>query len=109
MQYLFHERYCVSDHKVINIKKRVHVFISGKVQGVWYRATTKEIAEQLGIKGWVKNTLDGKVEAIFEGNQNNIDEMIKWCKKGPKLADVADVNIRPEEISEEFEDFEIIY
>jgi len=85
------------------------VLISGKVQGVWYRATTKEKAKELGIKGWVRNTSDGKVEAVFEGDQNNIEEMIKWCKKGPNLANVIDVDVNPEELSEEFEGFNIRY
>ncbi len=85
------------------------MLISGKVQGVWYRATTKEKAEELGIKGWVRNTSDGKVEAVFEGDQNNIEEMIKWCKKGPDFANVIDVDVNPEELSEEFEGFNIRY
>ena len=85
------------------------MLISGKVQGVWYRATTKEKAKELGIKGWVRNTSDGKVEAVFEGDQNNIEEMIKWCKKGPNLANVIDVDVNPEELSEEFEGFNIRY
>lgn len=85
------------------------MLISGKVQGVWYRATTKEKAEELGVKGWVRNTSDGKVEAVFEGDQNNIEEMIKWCKKGPDFANVIDVDVNPEKLSEEFEGFNIRY
>ena len=109
MLFHFHEHYCVLDPEVINIKTRVHVLISGRVQGVWFRANTKEKAEQLGINGWVRNTSDGKVEAIFEGDQNNIEQMSKWCKKGPELANVIDVNINSEEVSGEFEGFKIIY
>ncbi len=75
------------------MKTNKHVIISGKVQGVWFRANTKQKAEQLGINGWVRNTSDGKVEAIFEGKKENVSEMIDWCKQGPPLAKVEDVTI----------------
>ena len=75
------------------MKTRVHVVISGQVQGVWYRASAKQKAEELGLTGWVKNTVDGNVEAVFEGEKALVDEMIAWCWKGPPLARVADVKI----------------
>ena len=68
------------------MKARVHVLISGKVQGVWYRASTKQKADELGIFGWVRNTDDGDVEAMFEGDQPVVDEMVAWCWIGPPLA-----------------------
>lgn len=77
--------------------KRAHVKIYGKVQGVWFRAHTKEMAEKLGIKGWVRNVPDGSVEAVFEGEEKNLEEMIRWCHHGPPLARVTKVEIKYEE------------
>ena len=91
------------------MKTRVHVIISGRVQGVWFRASTKDTAIQLGLKGWVKNTSDGKVEAVFEGEERKVNEMISWCHVGPSLAKVTDVKIKTEESTEEFEEFNVIY
>ena len=90
-------------------KKRVHLLISGRVQGVWFRASTRNKAQQLGLKGWVKNTSDGKVEAIFEGEEKNIEEIIKWCHKGPSLAHVTHIDIKQEQYKNEYKDFQIIY
>ena len=72
---------------------QVHVIISGRVQGVWYRASTKQKAEELGLTGWVKNTVDGNVEAVFAGDESTVDEMVAWCRVGPSLARVTDVKI----------------
>ncbi len=69
----------------------VHLIIKGLVQGVFYRATAKEIADKLGLKGWVKNTDEGNVEALVNGNENNLKEFIEWCKKGPRNAKVSEV------------------
>jgi len=77
------------------MKTRVHVIISGHVQGVWFRASTKQKAEELGLTGWVKNTEVGDVEAVFEGDQAVVDKMVTWCWKGPPLAKVEDVKIVP--------------
>lgn len=87
--------------------KNVHVLISGKVQGVWFRANTRQKAEQLKIKGWVRNTSDGKVEAIFEGKQENIEEMLDWCRKGPPLAEVDNVKVEDQTNIYGFDDFKI--
>jgi len=67
------------------MKTNVHVIISGRVQGVWFRASAKQTAEQLGLTGWVRNTADGNVEAIFEGEEDIVKEMIDWCHCGPIL------------------------
>lgn len=85
----------------------VHLLISGKVQGVFYRATAKKIAEELKIKGWIKNIPNKKVEAIIFGEPSQVNEFIKWCKQGPAGADVDDVSISdlPET---DFYDFKII-
>ncbi|HEC81547.1 MAG TPA: acylphosphatase [Thermoplasmatales archaeon] len=91
------------------MRKRAHVTISGRVQGVWFRASTKDKAEQLGLHGWVKNTNDGKVEAVFEGEENAINEMIKWCHHGPPLAKVENVEVNWEEPKNKEESFSIRY
>jgi len=91
------------------MRKRVHVIISGRVQGVWFRANTKDKAEQLGINGWVRNTLDGKVEALFEGEEVALKEMIEWCRHGPPLAEVQDVKIEWKEPKNDIRGFSIRY
>ncbi len=82
---------------------RVHVVISGLVQGVWFRASTKEKADQLKLAGWVRNTSHGDVEAVFEGEEHIVDEMIAWCHHGPQHAQVIDVIVTREPCSHEFE------
>ena len=88
---------------------RAHVFISGRVQGVFYRASTKNKAEQLGLKGWVRNTSDGLVEAVFEGEETAVKDMISWCHKGPRSAEVSDVTVDYTKFLGEFEEFCITY
>lgn len=75
---------------------RAHVFISGKVQGVGYRFSALDEARRLGINGWVKNLLDRRVEAVFEGSQALVEEMIEWCQQGPPGAVVQDVMVEYE-------------
>ena len=88
---------------------RAHVLISGRVQGVFYRTSTRDIAEQYGLTGWVKNTSDGRVEAVFEGEETAIKDMITWCHKGPRLAEVSDVLVDYIKFLGEFEEFSITY
>ena len=88
-------------------KIRVHVYISGRVQGVGYRYSTAHKANSLGITGWVRNTHDGKVEAIFEGDENAVEEMIVWCKKGPSMSMVTDIEIFRKPFEGEFNNFSI--
>ncbi len=90
-------------------KKRVHVFISGRVQGVFFRAYTQEEARRLGLRGWVRNLPDGRVEAIFEGEEKAIEEMIRWCHKGSPGARVTGVEVIEEPYTGEFSDFRIRY
>ena len=89
------------------MKSRVHVRISGKVQGVFFRASAKQKAEQIGITGWVKNTSDGKVEAVFEGEEPCIQEILNWCHHGPPNAQVDKVDIRITCATKAFETFTI--
>ena len=90
------------------MKIELYVLISGRVQGVWFRANTKNKADELGLSGWVKNTIDGKVEAVFEGDEKNIFKMIKWCKKGTSKAKVSKIEII-KKYSKNYDTFSIIY
>ncbi|MEC4805329.1 MAG: acylphosphatase [Jaaginema sp. PMC 1080.18] len=72
---------------------QVRVYISGTVQGVGYRYSTVHKAQQLGIKGWVRNLHDGRVEAVFEGDRATVKKMINWCYDGPPAAQVRDILI----------------
>jgi len=87
--------------------KRVHVKISGRVQGVFFRARTRSQAESLGLTGWVRNLHDGSVEALFEGDDYEVNSMVSWCRKGPSMARVTDVEISEEPYRGEFKDFKI--
>jgi acylphosphatase len=78
---------------------RAHVFVSGDVQGVFFRQETSSRARTRGVAGWVRNLPDGRVEAVFEGSQENVDSMIRWCKEGPRFASVSAVEVEWEEPS----------
>ena len=71
-----------------------HILVKGKVQGVFFRKSAKQIAADLNISGWVKNTDDGDVEIFAQGDSNAIDQLIKWCKQGPPKAEVEDVEVK---------------
>ena len=86
--------------------KQAHLFISGFVQGVGFRYFVRSNAEKLGIKGWVKNKEDNRVEALFQGKDEKIKLMINLCNKGPFLSEVKDVVVEWEEAKEKFQDFE---
>lgn len=90
-------------------KARAHVYISGRVQGVFFRASTRERALELGLKGWVKNLRDGRVEAIFEGEKEKVMDMVDWCREGPSYASVVTVDVRWGEYKGEFESFTVRY
>jgi len=88
---------------------RVHLLITGRVQGVYFRHHTKEKALELGLKGWVRNRVDGRVEAVFEGVPAQVIEMIDWCQTGPTHANVTDVQEVWEEPAGENGPFRIKY
>ena len=90
-------------------KVRFHIFVSGRVQGVFFRENTRKMAEKLGILGWVRNLADGRVEAVLEGEKEKIGKMINWVKSGPMFAKVNGVEILPEDYQEEFDNFEVRY
>ena len=91
------------------MKARAHVFISGEVQGVFFRYHTQEVAQRLGVRGWVRNTSDGRVEALFEGDKKALKEMLNFCHRGPPGAEVTDVEVKWEPYRGEFQGFEIRY
>ncbi len=70
---------------------RAHVYVSGRVQGVSYRATTRDHARERGVDGWVRNLDDGRVEAVFEGPRDAVEAMVEWCHDGSPAARVEDV------------------
>lgn len=77
--------------------KRVRVSITGRVQGVFFRAECARRARELGLVGFVRNTPDGRVEAVFEGPSQDVDTMIEWCRQGPPLAVVDEVEVTGED------------
>ena len=87
---------------------QAHVFISGAVQGVGYRQFVKSSARKLGLTGWVRNAEDGGVEAVLQGEEEEIEKMIELCRKGPFLAEVKQIGFEWEEGEEEFKDFLIL-
>jgi acylphosphatase len=90
-------------------KVRARVIVEGRVQGVFFRSHTEEMAFRLGVKGWVKNRRDGRVEAVFEGDQEKVDQIIQWCHRGPSEARVTRVHLAWEDYIGEFEDFSVTY
>ena len=86
---------------------RVHAIIRGKVQGVCFRLETKRAAESIGVNGWVRNLADGSVEALFEGEEENIRQILAWCRRGPTLSRVTSVDKTEETFKGEFGDFRI--
>ncbi|TEB11848.1 acylphosphatase [Pelotomaculum propionicicum] len=88
---------------------RAHVIISGMVQGVYFRAETRDQALALGVTGWVKNRPDGSVEGLFEGERDNVEKLIAWCRQGPPEAEVSDVEVAWEKYWGEFTKFKITF
>jgi len=89
-------------------RKRAHVYVSGKVQGVFFRATTRDTAQEQGVDGWVKNLDDGRVEAVFEGDPEAVDAMVEFCYEGSEMASVSTVEVTEEE-PEGIDGFEVRY
>ncbi|NIQ02016.1 MAG: acylphosphatase [Nitrospinaceae bacterium] len=71
----------------------VHMVVHGRVQGVFFRASTQKKAEELGLAGWVKNRPDGTVEIHAEGQQETLEKLIEWCRQGPALASVSSIDL----------------
>lgn len=86
---------------------RVHAFFTGRVQGVFFRASTRNKARELGLNGWVRNLHDGRVEAVFEGAEDRTNAIITWCKHSMPVAKVVSVDMEWED-PENIDGFEII-
>ncbi len=87
--------------------ERARVYVSGQVQGVFFREATREKAEQLGLAGWVRNLPDGRVEALFEGPSERVREMVRWCEQGPPPASVDNVDVEYNAAQGDLSGFEV--
>lgn len=92
-----------------NMKVRAHVFVSGRVQGVFFRSETRHEATRRNVAGWVQNTSDGKVEAVFEGEKEDVKKMVLFCQRGPPNAKVTEIHVQWEDYTGKFRDFKIRY
>ena len=91
------------------MKTRAHVYVSGRVQGVFFRAETAELARRLGLNGWVRNLPDGRVEALFEGEKQYVEKAVEFCKRGPPSAYVTHLDIDWEDWKNEFQEFRVVH
>lgn len=89
--------------------QRIHIFVTGKVQGVFFRQAMKVMAIKNNVNGWVRNLDDGRVEAILEGDAENVNSLVEWAHGGPANAIVKDVEIKNEQYSGEFSEFNVLY
>jgi len=89
------------------MKVRAHVFVSGKVQGVFFRSEITRQARRLGVNGWVRNLPNGRVEAVFEGERESITRLVNVCAQGPSTAVVESVNVVWEDYADEFRSFTV--
>jgi acylphosphatase len=90
-------------------KGRVHLIVHGYVQGVFFRASTRDKAVSLGLKGWVKNLYDGSVEAVFEGDIERLHEAVQWCHDGPPGARVTKIDEKWQDYVGEYSSFDVRY
>jgi acylphosphatase len=88
---------------------RAHVFVSGWVQGIFFRQNTQQKAESHGVTGWVRNLPDGRVEAIFEGEEEDVKALVDFCRKGPRGAVITNVDVTFERFTGEFRNFKVTY
>lgn len=86
---------------------RAHVYVSGRVQGVYFREYTRREAHKVGVTGWVRNLWDGRVEAIFEGPRQAVEHMVRWCHRGSPRAYVEHVEVHYESCTGEFTTFTV--
>ncbi|MBS3818833.1 acylphosphatase [bacterium] len=91
------------------MKARAHIFVSGRVQGVFFRDHTRKWASSLGLAGWVRNASDGRVEVVVEGEKEQIEDLIGRLREGPPMARVENVDVDWENYKGEFTDFRITW
>jgi len=87
---------------------RVHLYIEGYVQGVFFRDTMRRLAQSLGLTGWTKNLSDGRVEAVVEGEEEKVEQLVSWCHRGPPLAHVSRVDVNRETYTGKYDAFTIM-
>jgi len=90
------------------MKARAHVYVSGRVQGVFFRNSVADLADSLNVDGWVRNLSDGRVETLLEGEKVNVEEVVEFCRHGPPGAYVRQLEIRWADWQGEFRDFKIV-
>jgi acylphosphatase len=90
-------------------KIRAHVYVSGRVQGVYYRRNARRSALSFGLTGWVRNLPDRRVEAVAEGERNRVEDFLGWCREGPSMAIVRALDVSWEAATGEFDSFRVIY
>jgi len=88
---------------------RMHLVIEGRVQGVWFRESTRREAVALKLTGWVKNRSDGTVEALIEGPEHEVNRLVSWCRKGPPAAGVSGIRKKQETWQGEFDSFDVVF
>ena len=91
------------------VQKRIHIFVTGRVQGVFFRQSTKVMAIKNNVKGWVRNLDDGRVEIIGEGEIQDIENLTRWCKTGSANSRVDEFELSEENVTDEFENFQVRY
>ncbi len=91
------------------MKARAHVFVSGRVQGVFFRTETQDEARRHAVTGWVRNNPDGRVEAVFEGEKDSVDKLVEFCRKGPSGARVTNVEVMWENYKGDYRSFTVRY
>ncbi len=87
---------------------RTHLIIEGRVQGVWFRESTRREAISLKLTGWVKNRPDGTVEVLIEGPEHEVNRLVSWCQKGPPAAGVSGIRKEQDNWQDEFDSFDIV-
>jgi acylphosphatase len=90
------------------MKVRAHLLVSGRVQGVFFRQSTKVEARSLGINGWVRNLMDGRVEVVFEGEEHDVKMLVNYCRQGPPAAKVTNIDVTYGPYKGEFSDFKAL-
>lgn len=86
---------------------RIHILLNGEVQGVFFRSEMRDEAEKRSVTGWVRNLRDGRVEAVFEGEEAKVKEIVAYCRTGPKRAKVTNLNVAWEVYTGKFDRFEV--
>ncbi len=90
------------------MKKSIRIYITGTVQGIFFRGYLKENAEKLNVKGFVRNLEDGRVEVFLEGDSNAVNKMTELCEKGPRHANIRKIETKPERF-QDLKDFKILH